>query len=53
MENEDIMLLAQLLHAMRELADKLEKAFNDKDFENVTSIKRELYRLQNKVRELT
>ncbi|MGV8142616.1 MAG: hypothetical protein ACP5NS_03195 [Candidatus Pacearchaeota archaeon] len=52
MEKEDIVLLAQLLHAMREIADKLDESFEKKDFEGVKQAKRELNRLQNKVKEL-
>lgn len=52
MEKEDIVLLAQLIHAMRELADKLDEAFNKKDFEGVTRTKRELTRLQKRVTEI-
>ena len=53
MEKEDIVLLAQLLHAMRELTDKLEEAFNKKDFEGVARTKRELARMQKKVAEIS
>ena len=52
MEKEDIVLLAQLLHAMREITDKLESYFENKDFEGVKQAKRELNRLQSKVRDL-
>ncbi len=52
MEKEDIVLLAQVLHAMREIADKLESYFEKKDFEGVKQAKRELNRLQGKVREI-
>ena len=52
MEKEDIVLLAQLLHAMREITDKLEQAFAKKDFVGVSQAKRELSRLQTKVRNL-
>ncbi len=52
MEKEDIVLLAQLLHAMREITDKLENYFEKKDFEGVKQAKRELNRLQGKVRDL-
>ena len=52
MKKEDIVLLAQLLHTMRELTDKLEEAFNKKDFEGVTRTKRELTRLQKRVMEI-
>jgi len=52
MEREDILLLAQLLHAMREISDKLEQYFADGDFAGVVQAKRELVRLQRKVGEL-
>ncbi len=51
MEKEDVVLLAQVIHTMRELTDKLEEAFNKKDFEGVARTKRELARLQKKVTE--
>ena len=47
------MLLAQLIHTMRQLTDKLEEAFNKQDFEGVARTKRELARLQKKVMETT
>ncbi len=52
MEKEDIVLLAQLMHAMREIAERLEDSFEKKDFEGVRQAKRELGRLQNKIGEL-
>ena len=52
MEKEDIVMLAQLLHAMREITDKLQEAMDNKDFAMVTQAKRELTRLQTKVRDL-
>ncbi len=52
MEKGDIVLLAQLLHAMREITDRLEDSFEKKDFEGVRQAKRELNRLQNKVKDL-
>ena len=52
MEKEDIVLLAQMLHAMRDIADKLEDYFEKKDFEGVKQAKRELSRLQSKVGEV-
>ena len=35
MNKENIVLLAQLLHAMQEITDKLEEKYNKKDFEGV------------------
>jgi len=51
MEKEDVVMLAQLIHAMRELTDKLDEYFQKKDFEGVARTKRELTRLQKKVAE--
>ena len=53
MEKEDIVLLAQMLHTMRELTDKLDEYFQKKDFEGVARTKRELVRLQKKVAGIT
>lgn len=52
MERADIVLMAQLIHAMREISGKLEQSLNNKDFTGVAQAKRELARLQRKVREL-
>ena len=52
MEKEDIVLLAQLLHAMRDIADKLEESLSKKDFAGVAQAKRELARLQIKVQNM-
>ena len=46
MKKEDVVMLAQLLHAMRELSDKVEENFQKKDFEGLERAKRELMRLQ-------
>jgi Zn-dependent M32 family carboxypeptidase len=51
MEKADIVLIAQLLHTMNEVADKLDEAFKKKNFEGVRQAKKELMRLQGKVRE--
>ncbi len=52
MKKEDVVMLAQMLYAMRELNDKLEEHFQKKDFEGLARTKRELMRLQKKVAEI-
>jgi hypothetical protein len=52
MEKGDLMLLAQLLHAMKELAKKIEEYYNEKNSVRLESAKREMMALQKKVGEL-
>lgn len=52
MKKEEVVMLAQILHAMRELSDKLDENFQKKDFEGIERTKRELMRLQKKVAEI-
>lgn len=52
MEKGDIVLLAQLMHTMSELVDKLDEAYKKKDFEGVRQAKREILRLQGKAKEI-
>ena len=47
------MLLAQIIHTMRELTDKLEEHFQKGNFEGVARTKREILRLQKKITEIT
>ncbi len=51
MEKEDILMLAQLLHIMKDLADKLEKDFSAKDAEALRKTKLEILKLQKKIKE--
>ena len=51
-KKEDVMLLAQLLHAMKEAVDKLEKFQKRKDTEGIMRAKRELLELQKRVNTL-
>jgi len=52
MEKEDTMLLAQLLHTMKELSMKIEHYHKKKNAEKLESAKREFLFLQKKVGEL-
>ena len=49
LQREDVMLLAQLLDAMKEVTTELEKYYKKKDVEKFNSVKRELLELQRKV----
>jgi len=51
-EKEDIMLLAQLLHTMKELAEHIDKYYSKKDGEKLEAAKREFLNLQKRVDEL-
>lgn len=51
MEKEDILMLAQLLHTMKGLADKLEEDFNTKNAESLRKTKLEMLRIQKKIKE--
>ena len=46
---EDLMLLAQLLHTMKESVEELEKYYKKKDVENVNAAKKEILDLQAKI----
>ena len=52
MKKEDVMLLAQLLHAMKEVADKISHYHKKKDVKNLLAAKRELLNLQRRVNEI-
>ena len=51
MEKEDILMLAQLLHTMKDLVVKLERDFNKKDADDLRKTKIEILKLQKKIRE--
>ncbi len=52
MKKEDIVLLAQLIHAMRDIADKLDGYLEKKDLEMVRRAKNEIMKLQGKIKEI-
>ena len=52
MEREDVTLLAQLLHTMKEVVNKMEKYEKKGDYEMINSAKKELLDLQRKVAQL-
>lgn len=49
MKREDILVLAQLLHAMREAAEQLEDALRKEDDPKVNSLKKEILVLQRQI----
>lgn len=49
---EDVMLLAQLLHTMKEIAERIERYYTKKDGEKLEAAKLELLNLQKRVDEL-
>ncbi len=49
MEKGDIIILAQLLTAMRDATDKLEIAYKRKNMEDLTAAKREIAELQGRI----
>jgi|TARA_Y100000310_G_C20531048_1_gene738462 hypothetical protein len=52
MKKEDVMLLAQLLHTMKELAEKMERYYENKDIVRLDAAKKEMLELQKRVSEL-
>ncbi len=52
MKKEDLGILAQLLAAMSDAVDKLEKAEKNKDPEKVSKAKREIARLQDQIKKI-
>lgn len=52
MKKEDVAVLAQLLDAIRENIEELEKAQKNKDSERVLAIKKEILNFQRKVGEI-
>ena len=52
MKKEEIPVLAQLLTAMRDAAEKLEEAEKENDLTNAAAAKREILTFQKKISEL-
>ena len=52
MKKEDITLLAQLLTAMRDAVDKLEKAYEKKNMEELRAAKKQIISFQEKIDKL-
>jgi len=52
MEKEEIALLAQLMTALREAVEKLEKAYENKKAVELSEAKREILNLQAKIDKL-
>ena len=52
MNKEDVTLLIQLLHTMKEIILKMEEYYKKKDIEKFNSTKKEVLELQQRVAEL-
>jgi len=52
MKREDALLLLQLLYAMQDTVEKLEKYYERKDAENLARAKREVLELQKRIENL-
>ncbi|MBU0907816.1 MAG: hypothetical protein KKD18_02165 [Nanoarchaeota archaeon] len=51
MEKEDLMVVAQLLAAIRDAIDRLEGALRDKDGEALNAAKKEIMTFQKEIRD--
>ena len=51
MEKGDILLLAQLMHNLKKLAERLESDFNSKDLESLRKTKLEILKTQKRIKE--
>ena len=49
MDEKDVMLLAQLLSAMKDLALRLENSCRNNDMEGLESLKKEIIKLQAQI----
>ena len=49
MDEKDVMLLAQLLSAMKDLASKLENSYRNRDMEGLEGLKKEIIKLQTQI----
>ena len=52
MEKEEVAVIAQLLTAMKDSAEKLEQAQRKKDLENIEEAKKEILSFQRQIKEL-
>ena len=52
MKKEDVLLLAQLLHVMKDVAEKIEQFYKEKNFGKLDSAKKEMLSLQGRVNEV-
>ncbi len=52
MEKEEIAILAQLLATMKDVASEMERARENKDFEKMEKLKKEILTLQRKAEEV-
>ena len=52
MKREDIVLMAQLLQAMKELTEKLEKSYSKRNIEEINKTKKEIIQIQRRMNEI-
>lgn len=52
MNKEDLFLIAQLLQTMKDLAEKLEKDYSEKNVESIEKTKLEILKVQKRIGEL-
>ncbi len=52
MKKEDIVMLAQLIHAMSDITEKLDGYLKKKDLEMVRRAKNEIMKIQGKIKEI-
>ena len=52
MEKEEVAVIAQLLTAMKDSAEKLEQAQRKKDLESIAEAKKEILSFQRQIKEL-
>lgn len=52
MKREDVLVLSQLLYAMKDAAEQLRDALDKDDVERVNALKKEILGLQKQVREV-
>jgi hypothetical protein len=52
LKKEDIVLVAQLLQAMKELSEKLEEDYKNKDLAEIKKVKYEMLQIQKRINEV-
>lgn len=52
MKREDVVLMVQILQAMKELTEKLEKNYKDKDVSGMNKTKKEIIQIQGRLKEI-
>jgi len=51
MNKQEVVLLLQLLHSMKDVGDRIEKSYEMNNFEELESAKKEMTSLQKKIDE--